>query len=288
MMHVNSALFIHNTHHHFSFSSRCVFVKRQPSLLDCKLLEGNGCILVHIADPEANTVLGIHKMLIRYLLNKQMKQTWLTNQKQFKICNPCLCIEFLLDIQETGNGGVFLGRRNSGVGFRGWREAYSLFYSFQTVWVFNNQSNIKCGPDLCASVGWALSHKVNDRQFNSFLVRAHAWTAGLIPGRGVYEGQLINVSLSHQYFSLSLSPSLPLSLKINKILKKRFYWFIFRERGREGERKGEKHQCVVASCMFPTEDLACNPSMCPDWQLNQWPLASQASTQSTEPQQPGQ
>ena len=39
-----------------------------------------------------------------------------------------------------------------------------------------------------------------------------------------------------------------LSLKINKILKKRFYWFIFRERGREGERKGEKHQCVVASC----------------------------------------
>ena len=27
---------------------------------------------------------------------------------------------------------------------------------------------------------------------------------------------------------------------------KRFYLFIFRQRGREGER-GEKHQCVVAS-----------------------------------------
>ena len=26
-----------------------------------------------------------------------------------------------------------------------------------------------------------------------------------------------------------------------------FYLFIFRERGREGEREGEKHQCVVAS-----------------------------------------
>ena len=29
--------------------------------------------------------------------------------------------------------------------------------------------------------------------------------------------------------------------------KKRFYLFIFRERGREGEREGEKHQCVVVS-----------------------------------------
>ena len=28
--------------------------------------------------------------------------------------------------------------------------------------------------------------------------------------------------------------------------------FIFRERGREGEREGEKHQCVVASHMPPT------------------------------------
>ena len=29
--------------------------------------------------------------------------------------------------------------------------------------------------------------------------------------------------------------------------KKRFYLFIFREKGREGEREGEKHQCVAAS-----------------------------------------
>ena len=28
---------------------------------------------------------------------------------------------------------------------------------------------------------------------------------------------------------------------------KRFYLFIFRQRGKEGEREGEKHQCVVAS-----------------------------------------
>ena len=42
----------------------------------------------------------------------------------------------------------------------------------------------------------------------------------------------------------------------------RFYLFIFRERGREGEREGEKHQCVVL------------PFMCP--LLGTWP-ATQAS-----------
>ena len=49
-------------------------------------------------------------------------------------------------------------------------------------------------------------------------------------------------------------------------LKKTFYLFIFRERGREGEREGEKHQC--ASCAPPTGDLARNPGMCPDWESN--------------------
>ena len=45
--------------------------------------------------------------------------------------------------------------------------------------------------------------------------------------------------------------------------------FMFKERGREGEREGVKHQCVVASCVPPTGDLACNPGTCPDWELNQ-------------------
>ena len=43
---------------------------------------------------------------------------------------------------------------------------------------------------------------------------------------------------------------------------------LFRERGREGEREGEKHQCVVASHTPPTGDLARNPGMCPVWQSN--------------------
>ena len=50
---------------------------------------------------------------------------------------------------------------------------------------------------------------------------------------------------------------------------KRFYLFNFRERGREGEEEGEKHQCVVASHVTPTGDLAHNPGMRPDWELNQ-------------------
>ena len=68
---------------------------------------------------------------------------------------------------------------------------------------------------------------------------------------------------------------------------KRFYLFIFRERGRKGRRVGEKHQCMVASCTPPAGDLACNPGMCPDWELNLRPFGSQARTQFTELHQPG-
>ena len=42
------------------------------------------------------------------------------------------------------------------------------------------------------------------------------------------------------------------------------------ERGRTGEREGEKHQWVVASQGPPTGNLACsrNLGMCPDWESN--------------------
>ena len=69
----------------------------------------------------------------------------------------------------------------------------------------------------------------------------------------------------------------------------RFYLFIFRE-GKEG-RKGEKHQCVVASHMPPPLRLGTWPAT-QAYALtgNQtWrPFGSQAGTQSTEPHQPGQ
>ena len=76
------------------------------------------------------------------------------------------------------------------------------------------------------------------------------------------------------------------NLDLISFFKKRFYLFYFRQRGREGEIEGEKHQCMVASHVPPTGDLACNQGMCPDWELNQQHFGLQAGTQSTEPHQP--
>ena len=66
------------------------------------------------------------------------------------------------------------------------------------------------------------------------------------------------------------------------LLFKHIYLFTFRER----ESEGEKHHCVVASHMPPIWDLAFNPGMCPDWELNWQPFGSQAGTQSTELHKP--
>ena len=48
----------------------------------------------------------------------------------------------------------------------------------------------------------------------------------------------------------------------------KIFIYLFLERGREGKRQGEKHQCVIASHVPPTGDLACDPGMCPDWESN--------------------
>ena len=62
--------------------------------------------------------------------------------------------------------------------------------------------------------------------------------------------------------------------------------FVYFQRGKEKEKEGEKHQCVWLPLVHPTGDLACNPGMCPDWELNRGPLGLQAGTPSTEPHQP--
>ena len=71
-------------------------------------------------------------------------------------------------------------------------------------------------------------------------------------------------------FFLSLLPSFLLSFFLSSFLS--FSLFIFRERGKEEEREGEKHQCVVASRMPPIGDLAQHPGMCPDWESTGDPL----------------
>ena len=69
-------------------------------------------------------------------------------------------------------------------------------------------------------------------------------------------------------------------------LFKKYFIYLFWEKGEGREKEGEKHQCVVASCTPPSRGLAGNPSMCLDWELNLWAFGLLASTQSTEPQQP--
>ena len=65
------------------------------------------------------------------------------------------------------------------------------------------------------------------------------------------------------------------------------FFFIFRQRRREGDKEGKEHQCVVAFRSPTTGDLAHKPGMCPDWESNWRPFGSQASTRSTELHQPG-
>ena len=61
------------------------------------------------------------------------------------------------------------------------------------------------------------------------------------------------------------------------------------ERWREGERAGEKHQCVVGYHAPPTGNLAAVQSRYAPWlELSLRPFGWQASAQSTEPHQPGQ
>ena len=60
-----------------------------------------------------------------------------------------------------------------------------------------------------------------------------------------------------------------------------------RKRGRE-TLMCERYINQLPLNMSPTGDLAHNPGMCSDSELNRRPFGSQVSTQSTEPHQPGQ
>ena len=67
------------------------------------------------------------------------------------------------------------------------------------------------------------------------------------------------------------------------LMEKTFFWkkilLSYLERERNGGRQRGKHWLVV-SRMPPTADLASNPGMCPDWELNQWHLGLQDNAQT--------
>ena len=76
------------------------------------------------------------------------------------------------------------------------------------------------GPGQVAQLVGAWSRTYTRSFWVQSSVRAHALVVGSIPSRGMYRRQLINVSLSHQCFSLPL----PLSLKtINVSLGEDFF-----------------------------------------------------------------
>ena len=54
------------------------------------------------------------------------------------------------------------------------------------------------------------------------------------------------------------------------------------------ERRKRRRETSMCGCLprTPTGDMALNPGMYPDWELNRQPFGSQAGTQSTEPHQP--
>ena len=81
---------------------------------------------------------------------------------------------------------------------------------------------------------------------------------------------------------------LPFVLNIWTFFKDFIYLFLERE-GREKQRERninvwEKHQ-LIASHMPPVGDLALNPGVCPDGELNQWPFSLQDDVRPTEPHQ---
>ena len=53
------------------------------------------------------------------------------------------------------------------------------------------------------------------------------------------------------------------------VLKILFIYFY--TEGKGGRKRG-KHQCVIDSHAAPAGDLAHNPGMCPEWELNHQPF----------------
>ena len=63
--------------------------------------------------------------------------------------------------------------------------------------------------------------------------------------------------------------------------------YLFPDRGEGKEKERERNISVWLPHTPPTVDLAHNPGMCLDWELNQQPFSLQVGTQSTEPYQLG-
>ena len=69
---------------------------------------------------------------------------------------------------------------------------------------------------------------------------------------------------------------------------KKYFINIFLDIGERREKERERNINMWLPLMHPLlGNLAHNPGMCPDWESNLPPFGSQATSQSTEPHQPG-
>ena len=80
-----------------------------------------------------------------------------------------------------------------------------------------SEHDLKIHTNALASVAqWTECWPVNQKVAGSIPSQGTRLGCGPGPQLGAWERQLIGVFLTHPCFFLSLSPSLPLSLKINK------------------------------------------------------------------------
>ena len=92
-----------------------------------------------------------------------------------------------------------------------WMIFLSSFQCFKWAHFTFNVRNTEMHPGCYGSVDWVPACEPKGWLIG-FTVRAQAWVAGQVPSRGRTRG-------NHTLMFLSLSPSLPLSLKISKNLK---------------------------------------------------------------------
>ena len=93
-------------------------------------------------------------------------------------------------------------------------------------------------------------HSTKGKVIGSIPGQGIYWGCRFGPSRDAYERQRIDVSVSCRCFFCSLSPSLSISLKINKYNLFNFLkiLFIFREEGREKEREGNINVWLPLLC----------------------------------------
>ena len=75
-------------------------------------------------------------------------------------------------------------------------------------------------------------------------------------------------------------------MTLYRVLSFKDFIYLFLERGKKGERKGEKHQCVLASPCPLLGTWPTTQACALDWESNQQSFGSQAHTQYTEVHQP--